>query len=133
MTIYQIKIKISDLAKKHAAINEENLGDFKEAELFEMQAEDLIVAYCEAKGYLINGFPTEKRQLDEDELDDENYFCRERFQLFLDILTYQKDDVSELTWHFTHSFWPEEFTSKKDFVAEAKERVECGVFYDVEL
>jgi hypothetical protein len=133
MTVEEIKIKITELAKKHAAINEENLGDFNDVELQETQVEDLIVAYCEEKGYLINGFPTEKRQLDEDELDDEDYFCRERFQLYLDILTFQKDDVAELTWHFTESFWPEEFPSKKDFVAQAKERVECGVFYDVEI
>jgi hypothetical protein len=135
MTIEQIKTKITELAKKHASINEENLGDFNDAELLETQAEDLIIAYCEEKGYLVNGFPTEKRQLSEEELDDYDceYFCRERFDLYLDILTYQKEDVAELTWHYTHLFWPDTFKSKEYFVELAKERVECGVFYDVEL
>lgn len=133
MTVEQIKVKITELAKQHAAIDEACIDDFKDAELLEINAEDLIIAYCEKKGYLVNGFLTEKRQLSEDELDDEDYFSRERFQLYLDILTYQIDDVADLTWHFTESFWPEEFTSKEDFIAQAKERVECGIVYDISL
>lgn len=135
MTIEQIKFKIAELAQKHAAIDEDGISEFKDAEWIETQAEDLIIAYCEEKGYLVNGFPTEKRQLSEEELDDYDgeYFCKERFDLYLDILTYQKEDVAELTWHYTYLFWPDTFKSKEDFVEQAKERVECGVFYDVKL
>ena len=132
MTIQEIKNSISELAKKHAAINEENIGDINNAELLESQAQDLIIAFCEAKGYLVNGFPTEKRKLAEEELDDED-FSQEHFQLYLDILTYQKEDVADLTWHYTDSFWPDYFESKEDFIAQAKERAESDSYYDVTL
>jgi hypothetical protein len=133
MTIEQIKTKITELAKRHAAINEVTLKDFDDAELLEWQASGLIISYCEEKEYLINGFPTEKRKLSEEELDDEEYFCRERFDLYQDILTYQKDDVAELMWHFTESFWPDTFESKEDYIKSAQARAEDGGFYDVTL
>lgn len=133
MTIQDIKFKLTELAQKHAAINEDNVGDISDAELLESLALDLIIAFCESKGYLINGFPTEKRKLSIEELDDEDYFCMERFYLYLDILTYQKEDVAELTWHYTDSFWPEHFESKEDFIAQSKERADDDSFYDVSL
>lgn len=131
MTIQEIKNSISELAKKHAAIYEENIGDISYAELLESQAQDLIIAFCEAKGYLVNGFPTEKIKLNEEELDDD--FSQEHFLLYLDFLSYQKGDVAELTWHYAASFWPETFESKEDFIAQAKERAESDSFYDVTL
>lgn len=133
MTVEQIKSEITELAQKHAAIDEVSIDEFKDAELLEINAEDLIIAYCEKKGYLVNGFPTEKRQLSEDELDDDDYFCRERFHLYLDLLTIQKDDVAELTWHYTNSFWPDTYESKEYYVDVAKERTEDGRFYDVTI
>ena len=133
MKIEETKSKLTELSKKHAAIDENNPGDFVDAEYLESQAMDLIIAYCEEKGYLINGFPTEKRKLAIEELDDEDYFSMERFQLYLDMLTYQKDDVAELNWHFTDSFWPGTFNNKQEFIKEAKERVEGGGFYDATI
>lgn len=133
MTHEEIKAKITELAKQHAAIDEEGISEFKDAELLENRAEKLIIAYCEEKGYLVNGFPTEKRLLSEEELDDDDYFCLERFHLYLDILTCEKIDVAELTWHLTQSFWPDTFASLEEFVQLAKERADSGDFYDVEI
>lgn len=132
MTKQEIKNSISELAKKHATINEANVEDISNAELLESQAQDLIIAFCEEKGYLVNGFPTERRQLDEKELNDDN-FSQEHFLLYLDILTYQREDVAELTWHYTESFWPQTFESKEDFIVAAKERADSDSFYDVSL
>lgn len=133
MTVEQIKTKITELAKRHGAIDEVSLNDFDDAELLEWEANRLIISYCEENAYLINGFPTEKRKLSEEELDDEDYFCSERFDLYQDMLTYQKDDVAELMWHFTESFWPGTFESKEDYIESAQLRVEGGGFYDVTL
>jgi hypothetical protein len=44
MTIQEIKNSISELAKRHAAIDEKNIGDITHAELLESQAQDLIIA-----------------------------------------------------------------------------------------
>ena len=100
--------KIHELGLRHANIQEIGIDEFKEAELLEIEAEDLIISYCEEKGYQINGFPMDKRLLSEDELE-EDYFSRARFQLYLDMLTLEKDDVAELTWCIVSVFWPNQF------------------------
>jgi len=131
MTLDEIKEKIKLLADKHQSIDEDDLDAFEDAELLELEAEKLIVSYCEQNQYLINGFPTEKKKI-EDELD-EDYFCRERYQLYLDKLLVEKEDVAELMWCFTSSFWPDSFESKEYYIQCIKEQLESGVFYEVDL
>jgi hypothetical protein len=124
--------KIHELGLRHANIQEIGIDEFKEAELLEIEAEDLIISYCEEKGYQINGFPMDKRLLSEDELE-EDYFSRERFQLYLDKLTLEKVDVAELTWCYMCSFWPAQYTDKQEYKMTIQEQIECGVFYEVQL
>lgn len=138
MNLEDIKQKISHLAQKHSSIPENDLSDFGNAEILESEAFHLIVDYSESKGYLINGFPTEIRNRYEndeisDEEYDEDYFCLERYELYLDTLTLQKDDVAELMWHYANSFWPDQFESKEDYIESIKIQIESGVFYDVIL
>ena len=132
MEFEQIKIKIKELAKVHSSFNEDDNVNFMDTELLEIKAENLIIDYCEDQNYLVKGFPTEKRCIPEEELE-EDYFCRERFRLYLDILTCDKEDVAELNWHFCSSFWPENFSSKGEFILSAKERITCEGFYDVTI
>lgn len=138
MNLEDIKQKISHLAQKHSSIPENDLSDFGNAEILESEAFHLIVDYSESQGYLINGFPTEIRNRYEndeisDEEYDEDYFCLERYELYLDTLTLQKDDVAELMWHYANSFWPDQFESKEDYIESIKIQIESGVFYDVSL
>jgi len=131
MTLNEIKENLKLLAKKHHSIAENDLDAFEDAELIELKAEKLIIAYCEQNNYLINGFPTEKKKIEE-ELE-EDYFCRERYQLYLDTLLIEKEDVAELMWCYTSSFWPDYFDTKEEYVQTIKEQVATGVFYDVDL
>jgi len=85
MEIEEIKHKITELSKEHQLIDLPTIDEIQFAEMIEIEAEDMIIAYCVQQGYLINGFPTEKRKTIEEEIEDE-YFCRERFQLYLDTL-----------------------------------------------
>ena len=138
MNLEDIKQKISHLAQKHSSIPENDLSDFGNAEILESEAFHLIVDYSESQGYLINGFPTEIRNRYEndeisDEEYDEDYFCLERYELYLDTLTLQKDDVAELMWHYANSFWPDQFESREDYIESIKIQIESGVFYDVSL
>lgn len=131
MTLNEIKENLKLLAEKHHSIAENDLDAFEDAELIELKAEKLIIAYCEQNNYLINGFPTEKKKIEE-ELE-EDYFCRERYQLYLDTLLIEKEDVAELMWCYTSSFWPDYFDTKEEYVQTIKEQVATGVFYDVDL
>ena len=68
-----------------------------------------------------------------DEEYDEDYFCSERYDLYLDLLTLEKTDVAELTWHYTSSFWTDLFESKEEYLEHTKSCVEDGGFYNVSL
>ena len=131
MTLSEIKENIKLLAEKHQSIDENDLDAFDDADLIELRAEKMIINYCEQQKYLVNGFPTEKKEI-EDELE-EDYFCRERYQLYLDILLVEKEDVAELMWCLTSNFWPDSFESKEYYIQCIKEQLESGVFYDVDL
>jgi hypothetical protein len=127
----EIILKLALLAEEHKATGDD-LDDFKDTELIEIEAEQLIVKYCEAKEYLINGFPTEKKQLPEEELE-EDYFCRERYQLYLDTLAPQKYDVAELMWCYVSNFWEGQYESKQEYIQNMKDNLDSGIFYDVSL
>jgi hypothetical protein len=126
-----LKNKLISLSLSHQAASDKMDG-IEDAELIELEAEQFIISFCEANGYLVNGFPTEKKQLPEEELE-EDYFCRERYQLYLDTLATQREDVAELMWCYVSHFWPEQYESKEEYIQNLMENLESGVFYDVNL
>jgi hypothetical protein len=129
MFIEEIKLRINILAQKHKSNDEYGIDEFEDSEILELDAENLIIAYCEEKKYLIEGFPTEKKKI-KDQLD-EDYFCRERYQFYLDCLTVEKEDVATLMWCYVSSFWPDSFESKQEYISTIKEQLNSGVFYEV--
>jgi hypothetical protein len=129
MFIEEIKLRINILAQKHKSNDEYGIDEFKDSELLELEAEKLIIDYCEEKKYLIEGFPTEKKKI-KDELD-EDYFCSERYHYYLDCLTVEKEDVADLMWCYVSSFWPDYFESKEEYILTIDEQLNSGVFYEV--
>jgi len=131
MNIDTIKSKIIKLAEEHHSINDGHFEEIKSAELLESQAQDLIIDYCVNRNYLINGFPTLKEQMGEEY--DEDYFTMERYQLYLDRLSLEKEDVAELTCCYVSSFWPDQFESKDEFMENIRHQINSSNFYDVDL
>lgn len=129
MSIKEIIFKIKQLAQNHHSTDENGIDVFKDSELLELEAENLIIAYCEEKKHLIRGFPTEKKKIKDDL--DEDYFCRERYQYYLDCLTVEKEDVAELMWCYVSSFWPDSFESKQEYILTIKEQLNSDVFYEI--
>lgn len=131
MKIEEIVAKITELALQHHKIDEDSLDELKDAEQIEYEAEQLIIDYCVSQNYLINGFPKEKLAVVDDLEDD--YFSRERYQFYLDRLIIEKEDIADLMWHYTSSFWPNYFESKKEYEETINHQIKSGVFYDVTL
>ena len=131
MKMEEIVAKIKELSVKHHAIDEVGLDEIKDAEQIECEAEQVIIDYCARQNYLINGFPTEKLALADDLEDD--YFSRERFQLYLDSLVVEKDDVADLMWNYTSNFWPDYFDSKEEYIETIHHQIKSCVFYDVTI
>lgn len=131
MEINEIQSQLILLKQKHDDVGDE-IDDLSLAEIIEEEAEDLIVAYCVDKSYLINGFPTEMME-SEDEEYDEDYFCRERYRLYLDLLLIEKEDVAELMWYYNTLFWPDTFSSKEDYISQVRAYLNSGKMYNVQL
>ncbi len=129
--IVVIKSKIIELSLEHKLIGD-NLDDYKDSDLIEIEAEQLVVSYCESNVYLVNGFPIKKKILPVEDLE-EDYFCRERYKLYLDTLAIQKEDVSELMWCYVSSFWEDQFSSKDEYIQNLKDNIDSGVFYDITI
>lgn len=133
-SIETIKQNILALSKKHHELGEldEDLLDYKEAEIIEQNAIGLIIDYCFKQAYFINGFPdADWRKTDEDVFEHE--VQQEKLQLYLDTLTLQKDDVADMTWTFVSNFWPGEFETKETYMEHIKERLNSTGFYSVTL
>jgi hypothetical protein len=130
MNIHEIKRQIKDLAEKHLAVQMPELYDEMLAvEFLEAQALQLLIDYCEEKGYEIDGFPTQKRKLiEEEDQDEDEYFTQERYELYICLLTLEKEDVAELYWFYQNSFWPDYHESQMDFIQHLKNQIESGFF-----
>lgn len=130
MTKQEIKNKIEALAKQYHQADEDKL-DFEIIYLYEREALNSIVQYCECKGYLINGFPTQKRLIiSEDEQED--YFTDERFQYYLDLLSLQKQEVAELNYKYQKSFWPDSIGTFDEFITSIQFQINSTNFYEVD-
>lgn len=128
-----LKGKITELAIKHNTVGND-LENLEESSWLEEEALMFIADYAEKLGISVNGFPQEKRILAKEEEDfDEDYFCLERFQLYVDTLSLQNENIANLNWHYVNSFWPGEFNDKADLLESIKAWIDSGVFYDVKF
>ncbi|TXI67629.1 MAG: hypothetical protein E6Q46_02800 [Flavobacterium sp.] len=130
MTKEQIKNKIEVLAKQYHQADEEELG-FEIIYLYEQEALNCIVQFCESKGFLINGFPTHKRLIIPEE-EQEDYFTDERFQYYLDLLSLQIEDIAELNYNYQKSFWPDSMGTFDEFMAAIQFQINSANFYEVD-
>jgi len=129
MTIEEIKQKILETHPSWNATDASIDGD-KYAEVQEGYIRELIADYCEAKGYVVNGFPTEKRELGKTNEDyDEDYFTWERYENYINALCLDKEDVLELRFFYYNTFWPDQVTSKEGLLEEIKHNFKIN-FYD---
>lgn len=128
-------MEIEQLKNKILEIHEiwDTLGDstdcFKYGQIHESYVVELISEYCISKGYEVDGFPFKKT--DECCPDSENYnhyFCYERYVKYLDVLATQKEDVFELMYFFSSTFWLELYDDKEEYRARLIDFVDCDVY-----
>lgn len=128
MELEKIKETILELAHKHQSSDNDSHNSW-ESESIEQESEQLIIDYAISKGYSVNGFPPEQGT---EEWKGEE-ITHEHYQLYVNTLALEKDDIAELMWHYSSSFWPDRFKSKEEYLEELKGMLESGIMYDVEL
>lgn len=110
-----------------------DIEDFTTAEIYENAVRSLIMAYCESKGYEVEGYPFQKRILGEtDDFYDEDYFCFWRNVKYLDVLATEKDDVLDLLYFYMVTFWIDYEGSKEEYKKQILEYIRVNI-YDVEF
>ncbi len=115
MGIEEIKAEILKMHVKWKSLSN-SFDDDKYAEIYESDARSLIIIYCESKGYEVEGYPFKKRILGEtDQFYDEDYFCYERNLKYLDVLAATQEDVLELMYFYSKTFWPDQVDSLEEY------------------
>jgi hypothetical protein len=128
MTIEEIKAEILATHPAWKATGD-SLDDDKYASIKEDYIRELISDYCEAQGYEVEGFPTEKRELGKtNEYYDEDYFTWERYERYIDLLCLEKVDVLELRFFYYNTFWPDQLTSKEELLEEIKHNFKINLY-----
>ncbi len=112
----KIKAKIAAIYSEWKNLSD-TFDDDKYAEIYESNVRSLITSYCEGKGYEVEGYPFQKRILGEtDENYDEDYFCYERELKYLDTLATTQEDVFELMYFYSKTFWPDQVGTKEEYM-----------------
>jgi very-short-patch-repair endonuclease len=131
MTKEDILTQIIRLANLHQLAE-----DLDDAALIELDVEHLIADYCVEKRYAVNGFPF---KLTENNIDIEEHYklydssVSEAYKQYINYLALEQEDVAELMWGYTNSFWPKQFDSKTDYLESTKALLTSGAMYDFNL
>jgi hypothetical protein len=132
MEIDEIKVEIEKKYQKWKLVPS-GIEDFTTAEIYESSVRSIIIDYCEAKGYEVEGFPFQKRILGiTDDCYDEDYFCFWRYVKYLDVLATTNEDVLELLYFYSRTFWKDCEITKDDYRKDLLECLRVNI-YDVEF
>lgn len=117
----ELYIKLTQLAEQHKATGDE-LEDIKDSDSIEMEAWDVIYQYCLYKNYMTPvKFLETKPVFEEDDTFGEKKW-------FIDTLIVSNADVAEISYHLVSQFWPEEFSSKEDFIESTDAYLEASLY-----
>jgi hypothetical protein len=115
MEVESIKSKIIEIHKTWKTLRD-NIDCYKYGSIHESCVIQIIAEYCIVQGYEVEGFPIQKRIYEILNANyDETYFCHDRYVKYLDVLATQHDDVFELMYFYSSTFWPKQFYNEKRY------------------
>lgn len=128
MEIKSVKNKILEIHEVWDVLGD-SLDCFKYGEIHESYVIEIISEYCVNKGYEVNDFPIQKRALAiTNNAYSEDYFCYDRYIKYLDVLATKYDDVFELMYFYSSTFWPEHFHDREDYRNRLLDYINCNVY-----
>lgn len=124
MTLEELKEYIEIAAKEHHEDEDEDAYYF-----IEYDVTMNIAQYCMDKKYEVKGFPFKQLAMFENnseltEEDHEEFFTLEKYEHYIVCLSLEKEDVAELYWHYTETFWPGSSENREDFFNFLKSDIE---------
>lgn len=128
MEIESIKERIGEIHKIWKTLGE-GTDCFKFGQIHESYVVHIISNYCVSQGYEVAGFPIQKRIFEIINANyDEDYFCQNRYEKYLDVLATRYDDVFELMYFYSSTFWPEQFNDKTRYREILLDYISCDVY-----
>jgi hypothetical protein len=119
----EIFIELTRLAEQHN-LTGDDLEDIKDSDSIEMDAWEIIYQYCLDMNYK----PSLKLLENKTVFEDEHTFGEKKW--FIDTLIVSHAEVAEISYHLISKFWPEEFSSKEDYIESVIEYLESpDLFY----
>ena len=113
--------KLTQLAEQHKSTGNE-LEDIKDSDSIEMEAWEIIYQYC-----LDLDYKTPLKLLENKPYFEEDNTFEEK-KWFIDTLIVSYADVAEISYHLVSKFWPEEFSSKEDFIESTEAYLEASLY-----
>ncbi len=117
----KLYVKLSQLAEQHNSTGDK-LEDIKDSDSIEIEAWEIIYQYC-----LEMDYKTPLKHLEnKPAFEDDNKFGEKKW--FIDTLIVSHADVAEISFHLVSNFWPEEFSSKEDFIESTEAYLEASLY-----
>lgn len=117
----ELYIKLTQLAVQHQSTGN-NLEDIKDSDAIETEAWEIIYQYCIDLNYKTPLELLEKKPVFEDDVT----FGKKKW--FIDTIIVSQADVAEIAYHLVSKFWPEEFSSKEDFIESTEAYLEASLY-----
>jgi len=128
MEIESVKNRILEIHEVWDVLGD-SIDCFKYGEIHESYVIEIIADYCISKGYEVEGFPIQKRNFSSmNPAYDEDYFCHDRYIKYLDVLATKKEDVFELMYFYSSTFWLEQFYDKEQYRERLLDYISCDVY-----
>jgi hypothetical protein len=128
MEIESVKNRISAIHEVWNALGD-SLDNFKYGQIHESFVVEIISEYCIGKGYQVDGFPIQKRELAMvNKTYNEDYFCYDRYVKYLDVLATKVEEVFELMFFYSSTFWPGHFDDKESYKQTLLDYISCDVY-----
>jgi len=117
----KLYIVLTRLAEQHKSTGDE-LEDIKDSDSIEMDAWEIIYQYCIDMNYKTSLKLLEKKPV----FEDDNTFGEKKW--FIDSLIVSNADIAEISYHLVSQFWPEEFSSKEDFIVSTEAYLKASLY-----
>lgn len=117
----ELYIKLTQLAEQHQSTGDE-LEDIKDSDSIEIEAWEIIYHYCLDMDYKT---PL-KLLIHKPAFEEDNIFGEKKW--FIDTIIVSQTDVAEIAYHLVSNFWPEEFSSKEDFIESTEAYLEASLY-----
>lgn len=121
MTMDEIKYEINEFAKVYNMLNNRTYKEYLFTKIIEDEVTSLIFNYCQTNDNIINDSSTKKiKKIDNSNSQNDDSFSKEIQQLYIQLLSLEKQEIADLLWFYKSLFWPLWFDDRNKFIEQIR-------------